>query len=214
MTIYDEIIKLRDSARNSLNRVNNFPKLVSYGSLYTATLVADGNAVSEVFKFNPNTYASEGMEDVLLKLVDKSGLVPNLQWCECTEGTLDHLLVPEYQDDDDEAPMNPTKFYNGVTCSSDRRTINIPGTSIRYTVKPEPVEGKKRRGYTNPQWNNLDESVVVVINAISEWKDPEADAENKKKLDEWLLATAGDVGKAHDYLTALNKLVEKAMSHK
>lgn len=81
-------------------------------------------------------------------------------------------------------------------------------------MKPEPVEGKKRRGYTNPKWNKLDESLVVVINAISEWKDPEADAENKEKLDEWLLATADDVSKAHDYLTALNKLVTKAMDNK
>lgn len=47
-----------------------------------------------------------------------------------------------------------------------------------------------------------------------EWKDEKADEENKKKVEDWLVSTAGDVTKALEYLTALDKLVGKAMTHK
>ena len=203
MTIYDEIIKLRDSTSNSLRRVQNFPKLVPYGSMYTATLIAGGAAISEVFKFNPATYAGEDMDGILKKLIEKAGLVEGtLGYVECTEGVMDYLLVPE------EDSYRKT-WYNGVTVSNDRRTINIPGTGIRYTVKKPEA---KRNTYSD--WKTLDASVLVVINAVAEWKDPKADEENKKKLDAWLVETAGDVTKALEYLTNLDKLVTKAMTHK
>lgn len=190
MTIYDEIINLRDSASNILRRVQDFPKLTPYGSIYTATLIAGGNALSEVFKFNPHTYASEDMEGTIKRLVEKSGLVDGtLGYVECTEGVLDYLL--------------------GVSASRDRKNVTIPGTGIRYTMKKPEA---KRNVYS--EWKTLSESVLVVINAVGEWKDPKADEENKKKLDEWLVDTAGDVTKAREYLTSLEALVGKAMSHK
>lgn len=213
MTIYDEIIKLRDSTSNSLRRVNNFPKLIPYGFMYTATLVAGGTVLSEVFKFNPHTYAGESMGGVLKKLVEKAGLIEGtLGSVECTEGVLDYLLTPEYDDEDERSSCRKT-WYNGVTVSDDRRTVNIPGTAIRYTVVPPPVEGKRRRS-SYPDWKTLDTSVLVVVNAVDEWKDPSADAENKKKLDEWLVDTAGDVSKALEHLKELDKLVGKAMTNK
>ena len=204
MTIHDEIIKLRDSASNSLRRVENFPKLTPYGSIYTATLVAGGIALSEVFKFNPHTYSGEDMEGVIKKLVEKSGLVEGtLGYVECTEGVLDYLLVPS----EDESYQK--KFYNGVSASRDRKNVTIPGTGIRYTVKKPEA---KRNTYSD--WKTLDASVLVVINAVGEWKDEKADEENKKKVEDWLVSTAGDVTKALEYLTALDKLVGKAMTHK
>lgn len=204
MTIHDEIIKLRDSASNSLRRVENFPKLIPYGSIYTATIVAGGKALSEVFKFNPHTYAGEDMDGVIKRLVEKAGLVEGtLGYVECTEGVLDYLLVPS--EDESFSP----KFYNGVAASHDRTNVTIPGTGIRYTVKKPEA---KRNTYSD--WKTLDASVLVVINAVGEWKDEKADEENKKKVEDWLVSTAGDVTKALEYLTALDKLVEKAMSHK
>lgn len=204
MTIHDEIIKLRDSASNSLRRVNNFPKLTPYGSIYTATLVAGGIALSEVFKFNPHTYAGEDMDSIIRRLVERAGLVEGtLGYVECTEGGLDYLLVPS----EDESYQK--KFYNGVSASRDRKNVTIPGTGIRYTVK-KPEE--KRNVYSD--WKTLDASILVVINAVGEWKDEKADEENKKKVEDWLVSTAGDVTKALEYLTALDKLVEKAMTHK
>jgi hypothetical protein len=204
MTIYDEIIKLRDSASNSLRRVQDFPKLTPYGSIYTATLVAGGKALSEVFKFNPHTYAGEDMDGIIKRLVEKAELVEGtLGYVECTEGVLDYLLVPE----EDESYTK--SFYNGVSASRDRKNVTIPGTGIRYTVKrPEA----KHNVYSD--WKTLDKSVLVVINAVDEWKDPTADEENKKKLDEWLVTTAGNVTKAREYLKSLDALVGKAMSHK
>lgn len=204
MTIHDEIIKLRDSASNSLRRVENFPKLTPYGSIYTATIVAGGKALSEVFKFNPHTYAGEDMDGVIKRLVEKAGLVEGtLGYVECTEGVLDYLLVPS--EDESFSP----KFYNGVAASQDRTNVTIPGTGIRYTVKKPEA---KRNTYSD--WKTLDASVLVVINAVGEWKDEKADEENKKKVEDWLVSTAGDVTKALEYLTALDKLVGKAMSHK
>jgi hypothetical protein len=204
MTIHDEIIKLRDSASNSLRRVENFPKLTPYGSIYTATLVAGGIALSEVFKFNPHTYAGEDMDGIIKRLVEKAGLVEGtLGYVECTEGVLDYLLVPS----EDESYQK--KFYNGVSASQDRKNVTIPGTGIRYTVKKPEA---KRNTYSD--WKTLDASVLVVINAVGEWKDEKADEENKKKVEDWLVSTAGDVTKALEYLTALDKLVEKAMTHK
>jgi hypothetical protein len=204
MTIHDEIIKLRDSASNSLRRVDNFPKLTPYGSIYTATIVAGGTALSEVFKFNPHTYAGEDMDGVIKRLVEKAGLVEGtLGYVECTEGVLDYLLDPK----EDESYTKP--FYNGVTASRDRKNVTIPGTGIRYTVKKPET---KRNTYSD--WKTLDESVLVVINAVGEWKDPRVDEENKKKVEDWLVSTAGDVTKALEYLTALDKLVTKAMTHK
>lgn len=204
MTIHDEIIKLRDSASNSLRRVENFPKLTPYGSIYTATLVAGGIALSEVFKFNPHTYAGEDMDGIIKRLVEKAGLVEGtLGYVECTEGVLDYLLVPS----EDESYQK--KFYNGVSASQDRKNVTIPGTGIRYTVKKPEA---KRNVYSD--WKTLDASVLVVINAVGEWKDEKADEENKKKVEDWLVSTAGDVTKALEYLTALDKLVEKAMTHK
>ncbi len=204
MTIHDEIIKLRDSASNSLRRVENFPKLTPYGSIYTATLVAGGIALSEVFKFNPHTYAGEDMDGIIKRLVEKAGLVEGtLGYVECTEGVLDYLLVPS----EDESYQK--KFYNGVSASQDRKNVTIPGTGIRYTVKKPEA---KRNTYSD--WKTLDASVLVVINAVGEWKDEKADEENKKKVEDWLVSTAGDVTKALEYLTALDKLVGKAMTHK
>ncbi|BBA65258.1 predicted ORF [Xanthomonas phage XacN1] len=204
MTIHDEIIKLRDSASNSLRRVENFPKLTPYGSIYTATLVAGGIALSEVFKFNPHTYAGEDMDGIIKRLVERAGLVEGtLGYVECTEGVLDYLLVPS----EDESYQK--KFYNGVSASRDRKNVTIPGTGIRYTVKKPEA---KRNVYSD--WKTLDASVLVVINAVGEWKDEKADEENKKKVEDWLVSTAGDVTKALEYLTALDKLVGKAMTHK
>lgn len=204
MTIHDEIIKLRDSASNSLRRVENFPKLTPYGSIYTATLVAGGVALSEVFKFNPHTYAGEDMDGIIRRLVERAGLVEGtLGYVECTEGVLDYLLVPS------EDESYEKKFYNGVSASRDRKNVTIPGTGIRYTVKKPEA---KRNVYSD--WKTLDASVLVVINAVGEWKDEKADEENKKKVEDWLVSTAGDVTKALEYLTALDKLVGKAMTHK
>lgn len=209
MSIYDEIIKLRDAARTSLNRVQNFPKMTPYGFMYTATIVAGSAAHSEVFKFNPATYAGEDMDGVLKKLVEKAGLVAGtLGYVECTEGVLDYLLTPEY-DDEDERKTYRRQLYNGVTTSSDGRNVTIPGTGIRYTVKKPDA---KRNTYSD--WKTLDASVLVVINVVGEWKDESADIQNKAKLDEWMLATSGDVTKALDYLKALDNLVGKAMTNK
>lgn len=211
MTIYDEIIKLRDSASNSLRRVKNFPKLTPYGSIYTATIVAGDTVLSEVFKFNPHTCAGEDMDGVIKRLVDKAGLVEGtLGYVECTEGVLDYLLDPNESYtllDPNESYTKP--FYNGVTASRDRKNVNIPGTGIRYTVKKPEAKSNTYR-----DWKTLDESVLVVINAVGEWKDPRADEENKKKVEDWLVSTAGDVTKALEYLTTLDKLVTKAMTHK
>ncbi len=204
MSIYDEIIKLRNSVSNSLRRVDNIPKLDPYGYIYTATIIAGGKALSEVFKFNPHTYASVNMGDVLKKLVEKAGLVEGTLGCvECTEGVLDYLLVPE----EDESCTK--SFYNGVTASCDRKNVTIPGTGIRYTVKKP--EAKR---HTYGDWKTLDESVLVVINAVGEWKDPSADDNNKKKVEDWLLSTAGDVTKALEDLKSLDELVGKAIFHK
>jgi hypothetical protein len=204
MTIHDEIIKLRDSASNSLRRVENFPKLTPYGSIYTATLVAGGIALSEVFKFNPHTYAGEDMDGIIKRLVEKAGLVEGtLGYVECTEGVLDYLLDPS----EDESYQKT--FYNGVTASQDRKNVTIPGTGIRYTMKKPEA---KRNTYSD--WKTLDASVLVVINAVGEWKDEKANEENKKKVEDWLISTAGDVTKALEYLKSLDALVGKALSHK
>lgn len=204
MNIHDEIIKLRDSASNSLCRVENFPELTPYGFIYTATIIAGGTALSEVFKYNPYTYAGEDMDGVIKRLVEKAGLVEGALGCvQCTEGALNYLLDPK-----EDEPYTKS-FYNGVTASRDRKNVTIPGTGIRYTVKKPNAKHT-----TYGDWKTLDASVLVVINAVGEWKDPSADEENKKKVEDWLVSTASDVTKALEYLTALDKLVGKAMSHK
>lgn len=144
------------------------------------------------------------MDGIIKRLVEKAGLVEGtLGYVECTEGVLDYLLVPS----EDESYQK--KFYNGVSASQDRKNVTIPGTGIRYTVKKPEA---KRNVYSD--WKTLDASALVVINAVGEWKDEKADEENKKKVEDWLVSTAGDVTKALEYLTALDKLVGKAMTHK
>ncbi len=203
MTIYEEIIKLRNASSNSLGRIQKFPELKPYGHVYTATLVAGGEAVSEVFKYNPDTFAGDDIDDILKWLLSKSNLVQgNLGYVECTEGGIGYLLESNADD-------HQRELYNGVKVSADGSTVRIPGTGIRYTVEPP---GKKRN--TNLDWKTLDASVLVVITAVAEWKDEAADICNKKLIDEWLMETAGDVTKALEYITSLDKLVTKALSHK
>lgn len=210
MNNHDEILKLRDLASNSLRRVGeDFPKPTPYGFIYTATLIAGGSAVTEVFKFNPNTYIEVDMHGILKRLVENARLVQGtLGYVECTEGAVDNLLAPDYIDNNGRKRYNKT-WCNGVTVSDNHTIVTIPGTAIRYTVKNPEV---KRNTYSD--WKTLDESVLVVINAVGEWKDPSIDEDNKNKVHNWLVSTAGDVTKALEYIKNLHALVEKTLSDK
>lgn len=214
MTIHDEILKLRNSIQSRLSHISAVPVQKPYGHTYTATIIAGGQAHTDVFRFNPHTYASEfNMDGVLLSLVEKAGLVEGkLTNVECTAGVLSYLLVPEEpvsEEDYWRRPRSATKSH--VDLSDDAKSLTIKGSGIRYIVEKET--GKKRRS-NGWAWEYLDESVLIVITAVSEWKDTATDEINAKALKDWTIDSASHIEDASDKMKQLDLLLEKALGHK
>jgi hypothetical protein len=200
-SIHEEISGLCNAAHNNLSKISTVPAIKPYGFMYLATILVNGSAYSDTFMFNPETYSSENMYDVLKNLLKKSGIsAEDIDEAECTEGVLSYLLCSE------DSYRHSGNSNNGISYSQDRRTVTITGNNIRYKTS-----GGKKNSFN---WKTLDESVMIVINVVSEWKDPQTDEINNKALSEWLTNTEECVAKTQRYLNSVKELIAKAIADK
>lgn len=175
------ISNLKYNAVSAINAVPPLPTKIPYGHVYIATIVSGGVAFSETFKYNPATFDSEGMDDIIQKLLLKAGIISDeVNTAEIEYCTLDFLL-------DSENTTLPT------TITRDHNALRIKLSGVRWRTPTS-----KRAG----RWLYGDSDSVIVVTPVQEWECEAVDKINASMLQEW----HAHMRAALD--TAINKLTE------
>lgn len=173
----------RHAVRSALQGAPVYPQLIEYGHQYSITLLGPaGEAVTAVFSYNTNNYASEGDTDAALdRLVTK--LVPESVYAELVSYSLTSMIG----------------FGHEQNANSHIRIDNghflVPGSQIRYRTK------EMRSG----NWKHLSDDYSLTINPIRQWVDPNVDAKNEILVRQWILDTRKRINTALTHLDAFEK---------
>ncbi len=189
-TKLNELWTLRHNMTSAIQKVKPFPDMVGYGHMYSISLFGEGVSRVETFYFNPQTYGSSGMHDVLNRLFN--GLIPDLTTIEFTARELDNLL-----DGGEE------RLPAGITYNNGHLTIK--GSAVRYRVKKPLQSGRHFNS-----WEYVSDSYIITVNPIKVWDDENVDKTNHERLTDWLDEADKGLAEAQAYLKAIREKITSA----
>jgi len=191
-TKLNELWTLRHNMTSAIQKVKPFPDMVGYGHMYSISLFGEGVSRVETFYFNPQTYGSSGMHDVLNRLF--ADLIPDLRYVEFSARGLDQLLVAGGEE----------ALPAGITHNNGHFTIK--GSALRYSVKKKLP---KREAY-GISWSPVPDTFILTVNPIKVWDDENVDKTNHERLLDWLDEADKGLVAAQTYLKAIREKITSA----